>query len=79
MDIIHISLPMLMKKRIEEQVNTGQHSNVSEHLHELVKRDQKYTDKRENLIKALIQGENSGISNHTIDTIWKKVNSQYNS
>ena len=79
MAIIHISLPMLMKKRIEKQENTDPHSNASEHLHELVEREQNYTDKREKLVKALIQGENSGISNHTIGSIWKKVSSRHNS
>ncbi len=79
MATMNVSLPDLMKKWIEEQVKTGHYSNASDYVRDLVRRDQEYLDKRENLIKALVQGENSGISNHTVDDIWQKVKSRHNS
>lgn len=79
MATMNVSLPDLMKKWIEEQIKTGHYSNASDYVRDLVRRDQEYLARRENLIKALVQGENSGISNRTVDDIWQQVKSRHNS
>jgi antitoxin ParD1/3/4 len=78
MATMNVSLPDLMKKWIEEQIKTGHYSNVSDYVRDLIRRDQEYLTRRENLIKALEQGENSGISNRTVDDIWQQVKSRHN-
>jgi antitoxin ParD1/3/4 len=77
MATMNVSLPEQMKKWIEKQVKTGHYSNVSDYVRDLIRRDQEYLDKRENLIKALIHGENSGISDNSVDDIWNKVKSRH--
>jgi antitoxin ParD1/3/4 len=77
MATMNVSLPELMKKWIERQVKTGHYSNASDYVRNLIRRDQEYLDKRETLIKALVQGENSGNSKHTVDDIWLKVKARH--
>lgn len=73
MATMNVSLPDLMKEWVEAQIETGQYSNVSDYVRDLIRRDKEYQEKRELLIKALEVGEKSGISEQTIDDIWKDV------
>ena len=73
MATMNVSLPELMKKWIETQIKTGHYSNASDYVRDLIRRDQESQIKRENLIKALIHGENSGVSSRTVESIWQDV------
>lgn len=73
MATIHVSLPAPMKLWAERQVSTGHYSNASDYVRDLIRQDQEYQDKRETLIKALIAGENSGVSKRTAGDIWQGV------
>jgi len=73
MATMNISLPDPMKSWVEKQVRTGQYSNASDYVRDLIRQDQEYQDKRETLIKALIAGENSGVSERTVGDIWQGV------
>jgi len=65
---------------IKSQIATGHFGNESEVLRELIRERQ--IRKEENAVKiealraALIAGEESGISDLTLDQIWSKVRSQ---
>lgn len=61
MATMNVSLPEQMKEWIERQVETGQYSNSSDYVRDLVRHDQADNNKRELLLKALLAGENSGI------------------
>lgn len=60
MATVTISLPDPMKDWIEAQAGNGQFSGVSDYIRDLVRQDQLRKDKREALIQALIEGEESG-------------------
>jgi antitoxin ParD1/3/4 len=73
MATMNVSLPDPMKSWVEKQVRTGQYSNASDYVRDLIRQDQEYQDKRETLIKALIAGENSGVSERTVGDIWQDI------
>ena len=49
-----------MKEWIESQAVNGQYSGVSDYIRDLVRQDQSRKDRREALVQALIEGEESG-------------------
>lgn len=73
MATMNVSLPDPMKSWVERQVRTGHYSNASDYVRDLIRQDQEYQDKRETLVKALIAGENSGVSERTVGDIWQDV------
>lgn len=73
MATMNVSLPDPMKDWVEDQIKSGQYSNASDYVRALIRRDQEYRDKRELLIKALIAGEESGVSKRNVDDIWQDV------
>ena len=66
---VTISMPDPMSAYVEARVKGGQYGNVSEYFRDLVRKDQAYQDKKEALVRALIEGEESGLSTRTIDEI----------
>ena len=73
MATMNVSLPDAMKSWVEDQVRTGQYSNVSDYVRDLIRQDHKIREKRDVLIRALESGESSGVSDRTIDQIWRDV------
>lgn len=54
-------------------MQSGQYSNVSDYVRDLIRRDQEHKDKRDLLVQALIAGEKSGKSKRTLDEIWRAL------
>ncbi len=54
---------------IKSQVDSGQYGNDSEYLRELIRHDQEYKHKIELLRFALVEGEESGISERSMTDI----------
>jgi antitoxin ParD1/3/4 len=77
MATMNVSLPDPMKSWVEKQVSTGHYSNASDYVRDLIRQDQEYQDKRKTLIKALIAGENSGVSERTVGDIWQGVTARH--
>ena len=77
MATMNVSLPDLMKEWVEEQIKTGHYSNASDYVRDLIRRDQEYHDRRETLVKALIAGENSGVSDRSLEDIWQSVKARH--
>ena len=73
MATMNVSLPDPMKDWVEDQVKTGHFSNASDYVRDLIRRDQEYREQHEALIKALVVGEKSGVSERTIKEIWRDV------
>lgn len=76
MATMNISLPDPMKLWVEDQINTGHYSNASDYMRDLIRRDQATQRERDALIQALVAGENSGISERTLDSVWQGVKSR---
>ena len=73
MATMNVSLPDAMKAWVGDQVDSGQYSNASDYVRDLIRRDREYHDQRDTLIRALVAGEDSGISPRDIDAIWQRV------
>ncbi len=77
MATMNVSLPDPMKAWVESQVKTGHYSNASDYVRDLIRREQEYQDKRKTLIKALIAGEKSGVSERTAGDVWQHVKTRH--
>ena len=73
MATMNVSLPDAMKSWVEDQVRTGRYSNVSDYVRDLIRQDHEIREKRDVLIRALESGESSGVSDRTVDQIWRDV------
>ena len=73
MATMNVSLPDQMKEWVEKQIEGGHYSNSSDYVRDLIRRDQEYHDKHEILVKALEEGEKSGISEYTLDDVLRGV------
>lgn len=60
MATVTISLPEPMKAWVEAEAGNGQYSGVSDYIRDLIRRDQDSKARREALVQALIEGEESG-------------------
>ncbi len=72
MTSINISLPDSMKAYIEEQVNKGGYSTVSEYFRELIRQDQK-RKAAERLETMLLEGLDSGSSTPMTQKDWEDI------
>ena len=63
---MNISLPDAMREWVEQQIHSGEYSNASDYLRDLIRHDQR---NREQLRLALIEGEQSGTSQRNVQDI----------
>ena len=66
MATLNISLPDAMREWVDSQVSSGVYANASDYMRDLIRHDQR---QRELLTLALIEGEQSGISERKITDI----------
>ena len=66
MATMNVSLPDPLKEWVEDRVKSGRYANASDYVRDLIRRDQ---EKREALVQALIEGEESGISRRSVREI----------
>lgn len=76
MATMNVSLPDAMKQWIEEQIATGRYANVSDYIRDLIRHEQAVHDKRELLVKALIEGENSGYVDYSIADVIEELDAE---
>ena len=62
---------------IKKQIEKGDYTNDSEYLRDLVRKDQADQQKLDELRAALQEGLDSGVSDKTIDEIWKEAEERY--
>jgi antitoxin ParD1/3/4 len=62
MKSMNISLPAPMRDWVEAQVEGGSYASASDYVRDLIRKDREYRGKRAALLHALIEGEESGIS-----------------
>ncbi len=70
---MNISLPDQMKSWVEAQSVDGRYSNASDYVRDLIRRDQVRSEKIANMQRLLDEARASGISDDTMDDIWKRV------
>ena len=72
-----VSLPDPLKEWGEAQIESGKYSNASDWVRDRIGCDQDCRDKREILVKALIEREKSGVSNRELNGIWASVKERH--
>lgn len=77
MSTMNVSLPEPMKNWVESQVKGGLYSNSSDYIRDLIRRDQNAKNSQKILLQALIEGENSGNSDKSLEDIWETVKNKY--
>jgi antitoxin ParD1/3/4 len=63
---VTVAVPAPLQEWIEEQVQSGEYSDAGDYLRDLIEIDRQ---RHAALVKALIEGEESGISNRSVDQI----------
>jgi antitoxin ParD1/3/4 len=63
MATVKISLPDPIAEWIEEQIRSGQYANAGDYIGHLIRDDRK---RCERLVRALMEGEESGLSRRTV-------------
>ena len=69
MATMNVSLPDPLKDWVEHQVKEGRYANASDYVRDLIRRDQRTLEDRDAIVRGLIEGEQSGISEQSIDEI----------
>ena len=73
MATMNVSLPNPMKDWVESQVQTGQYSNASDYVRDLIRQDQQDREHIELLQSAISKGVKSGISDNSMLDILKNA------
>ncbi len=74
MATMNISLPDPMRDWVESQTNSGQYSNNSDYIRDLIRKDQQRAKKLEALQQAITNGYESGSAGKLdMDSIKKKA------
>ena len=66
-------MPNAMREWIDAQVDSGEYANASDYIRDLIRHDQR---ERDALRLALIEGEKSGRSRHTVSEIARRSKRQ---
>lgn len=69
MTTMNISLPDQMKDWIDGRIDAGQYHNVSEYIHDLIRRDQAEHEKTLAFRAAIDYGRNSGVNGRTFKAV----------
>lgn len=69
MATMNVSLPEPMKEWVEAQASSGRYSNASDYVRDLIRRDQERLNKLAELQRLIQAGDDSGISDRSIDDV----------
>ncbi len=75
MDRLEVSISTPLKEWIKSQVGSGKYPDANAYIGELIRRDQEAV---ETLRAALVEAEESGMSDDTLEDIWKEVKARHN-
>ena len=62
---------------IKAQIASGDYTNDSEYFRDLIRRDQQRSDKFSALKAAIVEGQDSGISERSLDEIWEEAETRH--
>ncbi|WP_135077768.1 type II toxin-antitoxin system ParD family antitoxin [Terasakiella sp. SH-1] len=73
MATMNVSLPDTMREWVDGQVKSGVYANASDYVRDLIRKDQR---QRELINLALMEGEQSGVSQRKVGDIVKAAKAQ---
>lgn len=62
---------------IKAQIRAGEFTNDSEYIRDLIRRDQEQNWKRRALKTAIQDGLSSGVSDRTVEDIWREAEEKF--
>jgi antitoxin ParD1/3/4 len=62
---------------IKAQIASGDYTNDSEYFRDLIRRDQEQNAKFRALRAAIAEGQESGVSDRSIDQIWEEAETRH--
>ena len=66
---MNVSLPDPMRDWVQGRIDSGKYASVSDYVRDLIRRDQETADRRQAIVNALIEGEQSGYSERKVTDI----------
>jgi len=75
---MNVSLPDPMRDWVQNRIDSGKYASVSDYVRDLIRRDQETADRRQALVSALIEGEQSGISERKVTDILAAIREETN-
>jgi antitoxin ParD1/3/4 len=66
---MNVSLPEPMKNWVEQQAETGKFSNASDYVRSLIRKDQEYCVKHQELQRLITEGFDSGVCDLSMNEI----------
>jgi antitoxin ParD1/3/4 len=66
---MNVSVPDPMRDWVQRRIDSGQYASVSDYVRDLIRRDQLRADEHQAIVAALIEGEQSGVSQRRIPEI----------
>lgn len=72
-----ITLTDKQNEWIKAQITSGEYTNDSEYIRDLVRRDQEQNAEFRALKEAVQEGLNSGVSDKTVREIWEEAEQRY--
>ncbi len=66
---MNVSLPDLMRDWVQGRIDSGKYASVSDYVRHLIRLEQETADQKQALINALIEGEQSGVSERKVADI----------
>ena len=76
MSSMNVSLPTPMKGWVEEKANSGQYSNTSDYVRDLIRKDQERDAKIAHMQKLVTQSLKSGVSTRSLKDIREEARRQ---
>ena len=67
-----------MRDWVQGRIDSGRYASVSDYVRDLIRRDQETADRRQALVNALIEGEESGISERKVTDILAAIRKETN-
>jgi antitoxin ParD1/3/4 len=70
---MNISVPDGLREWVQARVESGQYASATDYVRDLILRDQANAEQRAALVAALVEGEESGISDRQVADIFDEV------
>lgn len=73
MKTMNVSLTAPLKAWVQKRIDSGDYASASDYVRDLIRHDQQQRDRQAALTEALIAGEESGLSDRSIDDILREA------
>ncbi|GGE30797.1 antitoxin protein parD-4 [Marinicauda pacifica] len=76
MPTMNVSLPEGLKAVVDEAVGSGRYASASDYVRDLIRKDEEIKQKRAEFIRLIREGEESGISEQSVEEIFAEARAE---